>query len=133
MFDAQGTRLFGAHVLYVFGAKVLRGNKFGIHGKTYHMRGNMRVSENTYGKTYGIYGTCVKHRSVCHAPVWKPVKNKHPSKVNGPSMGSPKWVEIIKHLKLTSKSLKTLHVRVRNPMKSPKSDLFGSTRVSLPV
>ena len=48
-------------------------------------------------------------------------------------MGRPKWVEIVKHLKLNGKSLKTLHVRVRNPTKSPKSDLSGSARLSLPV
>ena len=44
-------------------------------------------------------------------------------------MGRPKWVEIITHLKLDGKSLKTFHFRVRTPMQSPKSDLFGSTRL----
>ena len=43
-------------------------------------------------------------------------------------MGRPKLVEIIQHLKLNGRSLKTFHVRVRTPMKSPKSDLYGSTR-----
>ena len=48
-------------------------------------------------------------------------------------MGRPKWVEIIKHLKLTGKSLTTFHFRVRTPMKSPNNDLYGSTHLSLPV
>ena len=42
-------------------------------------------------------------------------------------------VDIISDKKLKGKSLKTFHFRVRTPMKSPKSDLFGSTRLSLPV
>ena len=53
--------------------------------------------------------------------------------LTGPEMGRPKWVEIIKHLQLNGKSLKAFHFRVRTPMKSPKSYLFGSTRLSLPV
>ena len=48
-------------------------------------------------------------------------------------MGRPKWVETIKHLKRDGKSLATFHFRVRTPMKSPTSDLFGSTRLSLPI
>ena len=54
-------------------------------------------------------------------------------------MGRPKWVSIL-HIfgfagfaaKLTKtkigESLKKFHFRVRTPLKSPKRDLFGSTR-----
>ena len=31
------------------------------------------------------------------------------------TIGRPKWVEIIKHLRLNGKSLKKLHFRVRTP------------------
>ena len=48
-------------------------------------------------------------------------------------MGRPKLVEIIKHLEVNGKSLKTFQLRVRTPMKSPECDLFDSTRLSLPV
>ena len=48
-------------------------------------------------------------------------------------MGRPEWAEIIKHLQLNGKSLKAFHFRVRTPLKSPNSELSGSTRLSLPV
>ena len=53
--------------------------------------------------------------------------------LTGQYMGRPKWVEISKHLKLNGKSLKQFRFRVRTLLKSSKSNLFGSTRLSLPV